>query len=51
MKRWVIFGLGTTMIVEAPCPEHAEAIVCEQFGVDVGVLVTVPFESVWPSHV
>jgi hypothetical protein len=40
MAIFRIYGGGTPVDVEAPSPEIAEAIYCEQFGVDVSRVST-----------
>lgn len=40
MILWKILGVGTPLLVSAPSPEIAEAIACQEHGVDVSLMVT-----------
>lgn len=39
MKQYVIYGAGTPIRVKAYSSEHAEAIVCDRYGVSVDAIV------------
>jgi hypothetical protein len=41
MARWIIYGAGTPLTIEAPSPEIAEAYAVESFGVKIENIVTV----------
>jgi hypothetical protein len=46
MARWIIYGAGTPLTIEAPCPEIAEAYAVESFGVKIENIVTVKEDDV-----
>jgi hypothetical protein len=41
MARWIIYGAGTPLTIEALSPEIAEAYAVESFGVKIEDIVTV----------